>query len=284
MRLTFLGTGASEGYPAPFCACPNCQTARRLGGANLRKRSAALVNANLLLDLGPDLIAASQIHGVSLLAVEYVLQTHAHTDHLDPNLLTIRLPGWMPTEPPVLHWYGGADVMDATRRCLTAAHAWLRAGVPPDFLDQARVTFTPVTPGQRFGVGPYMVTSVPANHGGPGETVQLYVIEDGRRSLFYATDTASLNEEALSILRGLERPIDLLALDETMGEDFGSDHHNLASFGVEVARLREMGVLAANARVLVHHLSHRNPPHTELAARLAPLRVEVPYDGLTVEI
>ena len=284
MRLTFLGTGASEGYPAPFCACSNCQTARWLGGPNLRKRSAALVNDDLLIDLGPDVIAASQIHGVSLLGVQYVLQTHAHTDHLDPNLLAIRLPGWMPIDPPVLHWYGSADVLDAAFRRLSASHAWLNDGVPPDFLEQVRTVFTPVTPGQRFTVGPYRVTSVAANHGGPGEMVQLYVIEAGDRTLFYATDTAPLTESALNVLRGLDRPIDVLALDETMGEGFGADHQNLDSVGAEVTRLREMGVLASNGRVLVHHLSHGNPPHAELAARLAPLGVEVPYDGLVVEV
>ena len=284
MRLTFLGTGASEGYPAPFCACPNCQTARRLGGPNLRKRSAALVNADLLIDLGPDLIAAGQAHGVSLLAVQYALQTHAHTDHLDPNLLTIRLPGWMPTDPPVLHWYGGADVLDTALRCLAAAHASLRDGVPPDFLALTRTTFTPVAAGQRFAVGPYSVTSVPANHGGPGETVQLYVVQDDRRTLFYATDTAPLGENALSILRGLDRPIDVLVLDETMGEGYGPDHHNLDSFMAQVGGLRAMGVLAPDARVLAQHLSHRNPPHAELAARLAPLGIDVAYDGLVVEV
>ncbi len=284
MRLTFLGTGASEGYPAPFCACPNCQTARRLGGPNLRKRSAALVNDDVLIDLGPDLIAASQMHGVSLLAVRYILQTHAHTDHLDPNLLTIRLPGWMPTDPPLLHWYGGQDMLDAVHRRLAASHTWLSGGVPPDFLTQVRVTFTAVVPGQRFAVGPYSVTSVPANHGGPGETVQLYVVEDGSATLFYATDTAPLSEGALSILRNLERPIDLLVLDETMGEDADAGHHNLDSFSAEVTHLREMGVLAPGGRVLAHHLSHGNPPHAELAARLAPLGVDVAYDGLAVEV
>ena len=29
MKLTYLGTAASEGIPAPFCQCPVCQRAIR---------------------------------------------------------------------------------------------------------------------------------------------------------------------------------------------------------------------------------------------------------------
>jgi hypothetical protein len=67
MELTFLGTAASEGYPDAFCGCANCERARALGGCNLRKRSAALPDGTLLLDLGPDVMAAL-MHGVSPLA------------------------------------------------------------------------------------------------------------------------------------------------------------------------------------------------------------------------
>ena len=29
MKLTFLGTGSAEMYPAPFCDCPHCTQARQ---------------------------------------------------------------------------------------------------------------------------------------------------------------------------------------------------------------------------------------------------------------
>ena len=63
MILTFLGTAAAEGYPNPFCRCKNCERSRVLGGPSLRKRSSALINDDLLIDLGPDLVAASVMHG-----------------------------------------------------------------------------------------------------------------------------------------------------------------------------------------------------------------------------
>lgn len=48
MTITFLGTAAANAYPEAFCQCDNCERARALGGANLRKRSAALINDDLL--------------------------------------------------------------------------------------------------------------------------------------------------------------------------------------------------------------------------------------------
>ena len=66
MNLTFLGTAAANAFPEAFCKCANCARARALGGPSLRKRSAALINNDLLIDLGPDIMAASHMHGCSL--------------------------------------------------------------------------------------------------------------------------------------------------------------------------------------------------------------------------
>ncbi|PIE36242.1 hypothetical protein CSA56_00720 [candidate division KSB3 bacterium] len=83
MHLTFLGTSAANAFPEPFCQCPNCTQARACGGESLRKRSAMLIDDDLLLDLGPDILTASSLHGCPLTNVRYCLQTHAHADHLD---------------------------------------------------------------------------------------------------------------------------------------------------------------------------------------------------------
>jgi phosphoribosyl 1,2-cyclic phosphodiesterase len=63
MIITFLGTSAANAYPEAFCRCDNCERARALGGPSLRKRSAVLVNDDLLIDLGPDIMTASSMHG-----------------------------------------------------------------------------------------------------------------------------------------------------------------------------------------------------------------------------
>ncbi len=54
MKLTYLGTGAAEGVPSLFCQCDNCKQSRALGGRNIRSRSQALINGELLIDFPAD--------------------------------------------------------------------------------------------------------------------------------------------------------------------------------------------------------------------------------------
>ena len=39
MKIQFLGTGAAEGVPAMFCACPVCKKIRSMGKQEVRTRS-----------------------------------------------------------------------------------------------------------------------------------------------------------------------------------------------------------------------------------------------------
>ena len=60
--------------------------------AELREASAAVINNHLLIDLGPDITAASQTHACSLCNVRYCLQTHAHAEQLDLSHLLLGVP------------------------------------------------------------------------------------------------------------------------------------------------------------------------------------------------
>src|SRR6266436_8602536 len=113
MIVTFLGTGAANAFPEAFCKCQNCAQARMLGGPSLRKRSAALINDDLLIDLGPDIMSASQMYGCPLANVRYCLQTHPHADHLDLSHLLSRSPGFGVVGAPVLDFYASHET---TRR------------------------------------------------------------------------------------------------------------------------------------------------------------------------
>ena len=70
MKVTFLGTSAANANPEAFCRCANCTRARELGGPSLRKRSAVLVNDDLLIDLGPDVQTASRTYFVKCQVVK----------------------------------------------------------------------------------------------------------------------------------------------------------------------------------------------------------------------
>ena len=118
MILTFLGTSAANGYPEAFCRCDNCERARALGGPSLRKRSAALINDDLLIDLGPDIMTASNIHARPLCGVRYCLQTHAHADHLDTSHFLSRSPGYGVVGAPRLHFYASAGTVERAAQLL----------------------------------------------------------------------------------------------------------------------------------------------------------------------
>jgi len=82
MKLKYLGTAAAEGFPAVFCNCDYCREARRLGGKNIRTRSQALVNDDLLLDFPADTYMHFLSNGIEGDKIKYLFITHSHADHL----------------------------------------------------------------------------------------------------------------------------------------------------------------------------------------------------------
>jgi phosphoribosyl 1,2-cyclic phosphate phosphodiesterase len=285
MRLTFLGTSAAEGYPDPFCDCSNCDMARDQGGASLRKRSAALINDDLLLDFGPDVVAAAQMHGVSLTRVRYCLLTHEHADHLDTFNFSARLDACGPSGIPCLDFY-------ATAGALRVASARLDSRLPPSGLldpqvaERFHVTAHRVAPFESFDVGPYWVSSFLANHGSGKIVPLVYVVEQDGRRLLYCTDTGPLPDETLRALARLPGPLHVVAMDHTCGlKPTMPGHLNLALFVEQIARLRRDGIVADDTRVFAHHLGHHsNPSHSELVEHVARYGYDVAFDGLSLVV
>ena len=79
VRLTFFGTGTSQGIPIIGCRCPVCSSPDPRGK---RFRSSALVQCegmNILIDAGPDFRSQMLRAGVGHL--DAILLTHNHKDH-----------------------------------------------------------------------------------------------------------------------------------------------------------------------------------------------------------
>lgn len=282
MKITFLGTSAANAFPEAFCKCSNCDRARRLGGPSLRKRSAALVNTDLLLDLGPDIMSAAQIHGCPLTTVRYCLQTHPHADHLDLSHLLSRSPGFGVVGAPVLEFYASPETLARAAATFVrdlSEHALLS----PEAERELNARFHPVQPMQRIGVGPYSVLAFPANHA-PGMGALLYAIENGGRALLYATDTAAFPEPLWDSLRQVRIRFDLVVLDHTYGPgQTGSDHLSAREVSEHARRMRAEDMLTPRDRVLATHIAHDgNPPHPELVAFAREHGYEAAHDGLVV--
>ena len=256
MRVRLLGTGASDGWPNPWCACASCGAARAAG--RVRRQTSALVDGRLLFELGHDGVRAAQ----DLTAVEAVLVTHAHPDHH-------AVPAWM--------WRGWA----AGRRPLVLAG-------PPAVLEAARprlddtVSTVVVRPGDRFALAGYDVVAVPATHAAPDVgPALLYDLTgpDGAR-LLWATDTGALGEDALRLVEG--RAYDAVLLDLTSAHL--PDHHDLRTWPEQVAELRRRGAVVDATAVHAVHVGHDNPPPDELDAVLAGWGASAPRDGDVLDV
>ncbi len=264
MRVRLLGTGASDGWPDPWCACASCAAAVAQGV--LRGQTGALVDDRLLLDLGPELPRAALRQGTSLAGVEAVLVTHAHEDHCAPAALMWR--GWQ-QRPAPLRLVGPPAVVAAC-----------------DERADPSVTLTAVSPGDRLSVAGYQVVVLPAAHGddGVGPAV-LYDVTgpDGGR-LLYATDTGVLPDEAVALAGGRDYDAVLLELS-SMGAPVGPDlatHLDLVTWPAQVDRLRACGAVTDRTHVVAVHLGHGNPPPDELDALLAAWGARAGRDGETL--
>ncbi|MGC9522489.1 MAG: MBL fold metallo-hydrolase [Anaerolineae bacterium] len=270
MKLTILGSAAAEAIPDPFCRCRVCETARREGGPEIRARAAALIDDDLLIDLGPDLLTTANRARRYLGNLTTLLITHRHSDHWHPQNLHWRTPGFTPTPTAHLTIYGPADAL---------------SDLSPELAEEANCTWQAVSAGDTWSAGGYRITAIPATHGDGLLEPLLYVIEQDHRRIFYATDTAPLREPAWELLQNLG-PMNLIVLDATSGKRHGGEaHQGLAQFLETRARMLAEGLLDPDRTTLVaHHFSHNGGmTHRELVETYGRHDVVVAYDGLVLE-
>lgn len=284
MKFTFLGTSAANAFPEPFCSCNNCREARSEGGKSLRKRSSALINDDLLIDLGPDIMSASQIHHIDLTRVEYCIQTHPHADHLDLSHLLSRSPGFGVVGAPKLHFYASAETLaranETFRRDLSRHEL-----VSPESGKELNLKLGVIEPMKPLQVGPYRIIGFPANHA-HGSGAMLYSVEHDGKSIFYGTDTASLLEETWQAFHTYNLKFDAVILDHTYGpREEETDHLNARQVAIHVRRMRAEAILLDHGRAFATHIAHEgNPAHSELDNYAKQHGYQAAYDGLVLKL
>ena len=282
MQFQYLGTAAAEGWPAVFCRCKYCLEAQRLGGKNIRTRSQAIVNDDLLLDLPPDTYMHKLMNNLDLSRVKYLFVTHFHMDHFYPQELTVRGSVYsLEMISPELEIYCAQETYDYFRRC---------ADWEIDENSDSAMHWHILKPFETVEAGPYRVTPLPANHMTPSHQPFVYHIVDTRedKSVFYMHDSGYYFPEVWDYLKAQKKPADLFSFDTTLGyEDCGFKSTHMGA--PEVIRLKEeleaLGIVDKHTQCVMNHFSHNGHLlYDELVELAAPHGIEISYDGMKLTL
>lgn len=285
MKVQFLGTAASPSIPIPFCHCQICTVANRVRGKNLRKRSSALVNQDMLIDIGPDLSSSSSEHNIPLNDISICLQTHFHEDHFDPEMIFSRHADYGTVLEKDLLLAGSIQTLKMMDSIIGR-----RYGCGSIFEDNLqtvlKIKLLPVTPLECYAIGDYLITGYPANHGRAQDGCLIYAVEYKNKCLFYATDTSIIFEEVWEHLGKTGKRFDLIVLDHTYGfahESKPADHLAIKDFLEHVQRFKSSGLLSDEGLIYATHISHEGIiEHSELDRYAEANNYRIAYDGLVI--
>lgn len=272
MKLTYLGTAAAEGFPAVFCNCEHCQKARILGGKNIRTRSQALINDDLLLDLPADTYYHFLENKIEGDKIKYLFITHSHADHLYPSELQMRCGAYAHNmREQFLQLYCGKGAYEKIHSTV---------GIPQGIIMNV------LKPYQTVIVGDYEVTALPARHM-QGDEALIYIIRSDK-TILYAHDTGYFFEEVFTFIKENSIVFDMVSLDCTnilipIADD--SAHMGLDNIGRLLERLENIGAVTDKTIKYVNHFSHNaNPQHIILKEYVAKYGCSVAYDGCCVQV
>ena len=254
MRVTFLGTGTSQGVPVIACHCPVCQSTDKKDN---RLRSSILMEYNehaVVIDTGPDFRYQMLRQHVDRL--DAVLMTHSHKDHI-AGLDDVRAYNYQQQQSIPI--YSNKATHDALRKEFYYAFSEYKyPGVPQLELEE-------IEAGQAFELYGASILPIEVMH------FKMPVLGFRLGDFAYITDAKTISNESYALLAGVK----VLVLN-ALQKDPHISHLTLDEALDVVKRI-------APEQTYLTHISHRFGKHQDIQKEL-PDGVFVAYDGLAIDI
>jgi phosphoribosyl 1,2-cyclic phosphate phosphodiesterase len=253
LKITFLGTGTSQGVPVIGCDCPVCSS---LDFRDKRSRTALhldIEGKSLVIDTGPDFRQQMLQSGVKKL--DAVLYTHEHKDHT-AGLDDIRPFNF--SQQMDIPIYGTASVLSQIKREFSYIFEKVKyPGVPGIRVNEIH--------NKPFSVEGIQVVPIEVLH------YRLPVFGYRFGDFTYITDASFISDEELEKVKGTK----VLVLNALQKE------HHISHFTLDTAL--EMVDLIQPEKAFFTHISHKMGTHREVEENL-PDHIKLAFDGLSINL
>lgn len=287
--MRFWGTSAGATLPSPFCRCRSCENARKVGGKEVRLRSAFRIDRKTMIDIGQDYAAQAARLADEWFDVENFIITHTHSDHFNPLLLWVRWDAALVGPKKPITIYLTEDAYRTLDEFLYTTPALIDKNA--EYMSEKSVIFKKLAFYETANIGGHRVTPLRGVHNTVFEKNSAnYVIDlaDGRR-MYYALDSGYYSDETFEYLKG--KHLDILIGECTFPGEYGMNycpvHMNVTTTIATFDRLWENKTIDENTDIYLTHIGDNGMTHKELQAYFAeldrPYHVKIAYDGLSVD-